>query len=164
MRNLLSRLVVVLLVQSAVYVQAAGSDTATAPLIEQITAATAFSFSYDGKRSRDFLAQWKQASSGKLLADGREIRVTSYRDAATGLEISREVTVFPQSAAVECILRFRNTGTRDTSVIENILPLDLQFAASGAGKIVVHYARGSMGRAEDYLPIDEEVSPGAELS
>jgi alpha-galactosidase len=171
MRNLQSRLVIVLLlVQSAVYVRAAGPNgnqtgvSTAAPLIVQITATTAFSFLYDGRRSQNFLAQWKQTSSGKSLADGREIKVTTYRDAATGLEVSKEVTVFPQSPAVECILRFRNTGTQDTPVIEKILPLDLQFAASGAGKIVLHYARGSMGRAEDYLPIDEEVSPGADLN
>src|SRR6266404_4094873 len=167
MCNLLSKLVIVLLVlvQSAVYVQAAGShgNQIGAPLIEQITAGTAFSFVYDGKPSQDLLPQWSQTSSSKSLGDGREIKVTTYRHQASGLEISREVTVFPEVPAVECILRLRNAGTRDTPIIEKILPLDLQFAAGEAGKIVLHYAHGSTGRAEDYLPIDQEVSPGAEL-
>jgi alpha-galactosidase len=169
MRNL-SKLVIVLLVQSAVCVHAAGSNgsqvgvrTATPPLIEQITAATAFSFLYDGKLSQDLLPKWKQTSSRKSLGEGREIRITTYRDQASGLEISREVTVFSEVGAVECILRLRNTGTGDTPIIEKILPLDLQFASPGAGSIVLHYARGSMGRAEDYLPIDQEVTPGADL-
>jgi hypothetical protein len=172
-RNSLSTLVVVLLVlvNSAVRVQGAGPNgtqvgvnPTTLPLIEQITAGTAFSFLYDGKRSQDLLPQWNQTSSRKSLGDGREVKVTTYRDEATGLQISREVTVFAELSAVECILRLRNTGTRDTLIIEKILPLDLQFVAGEAGKIVLHSAHGSMGRAEDYLPVDQEVASGAELS
>ena len=172
MRNLISTLVIFqVLGNSVVYVHAAGTSgnqtgasTAAAPLIEQITTGTAFSFLYDGKRSQDLLPQWKQTSSRKSLGDGRELHVTTYHDEASGLQISREVTAFPGVAAVECILRLRNAGTRDTPVIEKILPLDLQFAAGGAGKIVLHYAHGSMGRPDDFLPIDQEVVPGAELS
>ena len=172
MRNLLFKpAIVLLLVQSAVYVQAAGphdsqvgGSRATAHLIEQIRDGRAFSFLYDGKRSQDLLPQWKHTSSGKSLGDGREVKVTTYRDAASGLEISREVTTFPGVAAVECILHLRNTGPRDTAIIEKILPLDLQFAAAGTGKIVLHYAHGSMGRPDDFLPIDQEVLPGAELN
>jgi alpha-galactosidase len=90
--------------------------------------------------------------------------VTTYQDKASGLEISREVTVFPEIPAVECILRLRNTSTRDTPIIEKIQPLDFEFAAGGGGNIVLHYAHGSMGSAEDYLPIDQEVKSGAEIS
>jgi alpha-galactosidase len=177
MRNFLSKpvigffLLVLVLSQSAFCVpneksnaNQTGSDKTTAALLQKITSGTAFSFVYDGKRSQDLLHQWKQTGSTKPLDGGRELQVTTYRDAATGLEITREVTVFSESPAVECILRLRNTGTRDTPIIEKILPLDLQFEAGSAGKIVLHYARGSMGRAEDYLPIDEEIASGAEFN
>jgi alpha-galactosidase len=140
------------------------ADGPEASLLQRVTAGTAFSFMYDGRRSQDFLPAWKQTSSTKSLGEGREAKVTTYRDEATGLEISREVTLFPEVAAVECILRLRNTSTRDTPILEKILPLDLQFAAGGAGIVVLHYARGSMGTAEDFLPIDKEVSSGAEIS
>ena len=133
-------------------------------LLQRVTSGTAFSFVYDGKRSQEFLPAWKQTSSTKSLGEGREAKVTTYRDEATGLEISREVTVFPEVAAVECILRLRNTSTRDTPILEKILPLDLQFAPGGAGIVVLHYARGSMGTSEDFLPIDKEVSSGAEIN
>ena len=172
MRNFLSKPVIVLLVlvHSAVCIPSeksrgkhTGSDKTTAALLQKITAGTAFSFVYDGKRSQVLLPQWKQTGSTKSLGDGRKLQITTYRD-ATGLEITREVTLFPESQAVECILRLRNTGTRDTPIIKNILPLDLQFEAGSAGNIVLHYARGSMGKAEDYLPIDREVEKGAEFS
>jgi alpha-galactosidase len=170
--NFLSRLLVVLfvLVQSDVSLQDGGSkryqvgaDRKLAPLIDQITAGPAFSFVYDGKRSQDLLPQWKQTRVTKSAGDGREVTVTTYHDEASGLEISRELTVFPEMAAVECILRLRNTNTRDTPIIEKILPLDLQFTAE-AGKIVLHYAHGSLGRTDDYLPIDHEVTSAGEVS
>jgi hypothetical protein len=82
---------------------------------------------------------------------------------ATGLEVTSEITTFSGAPAVECILRLRNTGTRDTPIIENILPLDLKFTPAGAGKIVMHYAHGSVGKVEDFLPIDKEVVSGTEI-
>jgi alpha-galactosidase len=175
MRNFLSKpvigLLMLMLAHSAFCVPSEksdgkhnGSDKTTAPLLQKITAGTAFSFVYDGKPSQDLLPQWNQTGSTKSLGGGRELQVSTYRDPATGLEITREVTVFSESPAVECILRLRNTGTRDTPIIEKILPLDLRFEAGSAGKIVLHYARGSMGRAEDYLPIDQDVSSGAEFN
>ncbi len=49
---------------------------------------------------------------------------------ATGLEVSREITLFPEADAFEYILLLRNTGTVGIPIIEKILPLDLQFAAA----------------------------------
>jgi alpha-galactosidase len=134
------------------------------PLIQKVAAGEAFSFIYGGQRSQDLLPRWKKTARTKSLDDGRELQVTTYRDEATGIEIAKEVTLFPDAPAVECILRLRNTGTQDTPIIEKLLPLDLEFTAGGAGKIVLHYARGSMGSAQDYLPIDQQVSRGAEFS
>jgi alpha-galactosidase len=133
-------------------------------LIQAITTETRFSFLYDGKKSQDLLPKWEHSQTNKSLGDGRELRVTTYRDPATGIEISREVTVFRDAPAVECILRIRNTGAQDTPILESILPLDLQFQAPGTGKILLHSARGSLGTVEDYAPIDEEVVSGADLT
>jgi len=173
MRNFLFTTVIVLLalVHTAVCLpgeNAGGrhtaSDKTTSALIGKIATGTAFSFVYDGKRSQDLLPQWTKVANTKSLPDGRTSQTTTYRDPATGLEITKEVTLVPGSPAVECILRLRNTGSRDTPIIEKLLPLDLQFEADSPEKIVLHYARGSMGRAEDYLPIDQEVATGTELN
>ena len=139
------------------------ADAKTGPLTGKVKAGEAFSFVYDGKSSKDFLSRWNQSETVKSFADGRELRVTTYRD-PTGIEISREVTTFSEAAAIECILHIRNTGNRDTPIIENILPLNLHFAAPGTGKIVLHYARGSMGTVEDYLPIDHDLVSGTHLN
>ncbi len=140
-----------------------GNDHGAAPLIEKITAGQAFSFVYDGKRSQDILPHWRRSESVKALSGGRKLRVTTYRDPATGLEVTSEIITFSEAPAVDCILRLRNTGTRDTPIIENLLPLDLKFIPPGAGKILMHYANGSVGRVEDFLPIDKEVVTGSEI-
>ena len=143
---------------------AGGSSRTSAPLVEEIADGKAFSFVYDGKSSPDFLAHWKKSEASKSLGGGRELRTLTYRDPATGIEVTNEVTSFFGVQAVECILHVRNSGTRDSPILENILPLDLQFNAPGTGKIVMHYVRGSMGTVEDYLPVDEEVVRGTELN
>ena len=133
-------------------------------LIEKIIAGEAFSFNYAGKSSHNFLPGWEKSSITKSLANGRELSATTYRDPATGLEVSSQITVFSEVSAVECIFRIQNTGTRDTAIIEDILPLDLEFTAPGTDNMVLHYARGSMGTVEDYLPIDKEVVNGTDLN
>ncbi len=172
MRNFLFPLIVLFIVTSPALCRPISSSKAdadstgqaTAPVVEEIADGKAFSFVYDGKRSQDLLPHWKKSQASKSLADGRELRTLTYRDPATGTEVSNEVTLFPGVQAVECILRVRNTGTRDTSIIENILPLDLQLNAPGAGKIVMHYVQGSMGTVKDYLPVNEEIASGTELN
>ena len=71
-------------------------DHGAAPLIERIAAGEAFSFVYDGKRSQDILPHWKRSESIESLSGRRKLRVTTYRDPATGLEVTSEITTFPR--------------------------------------------------------------------
>ena len=163
MRNFVSRIVTLLLIGASTLVAQNGGSPAAAVLVNSVGAGRAFSFVYDGKPSADLLPHWEKSQTTKSLADGKKLRTITYRDPASGLEVSDELTSFPGVSAVERILRIRNSGAHDTPLIENILPLDLQFAATGTGKVVMHYARGSMGTIEDYLPIDQQVTSGTEL-
>lgn len=124
-----------------------------ASVIQQVVTTVPFSFVYDGKQSRELLPHWRQTRAGR---EGKHI--ATYTDPVTGLEVLREITVFPGADAVEWVLRLRNTGTVDTPIIESILPLDLRFAAAGTGKIILHYNRGSLGSVEDFLPSDQELT------
>src|SRR4051812_7620388 len=114
MRNFLFKpvtgLLMLMLVEPAVGLLG-WSNQGPAPLLQKVTGGTAFSFVYGGKRSQDLLSQWKQTGSTKALDGARELQVTTYHDPATGLEITREITIFSETAAVECILHLRNTGT-----------------------------------------------------
>jgi hypothetical protein len=110
-------------------------DKSVGPLIEEIATGPAFSLVYDGKRSQDLLLHWTRTGNTSSLGDGRELQRTVYPDEATGIEIARKVTLFPDAPAVECILRLHNAGTRDTPTIEQILPLELQLAAGSVGSL-----------------------------
>ena len=133
------------------------------PLIAKLVTGVPFSFVYDGKSSRRLLTSWKRTVRRQPEPDGTELRVTTYTDPATGLEVSSEIRLFDHSNSVEVLLRLRNAGSKDTPVIKTILPFDLQFAPGGTGRIILHYLNGSLGRGEDYLPIDQELLSGKQL-
>lgn len=136
---------------------------AVTPVIEKIAAGEAFSFLYDGRPFRDQFRRWKRTEMAKSLGQGRELHETTYLDPATGLEVTSEITTFSESPAVECVLRLRNTGTQDTPIIQDILPLDIKFTAPGTGAILMHYARGSTASISDFVPSQQEVVSGTDV-
>ncbi|MCX6910919.1 MAG: NPCBM/NEW2 domain-containing protein [Verrucomicrobia bacterium] len=86
-----------------------------------------FSFSVGGKPSAELLPSWKVTREA-FSTNGKNGHRLTYRDAATGLEVCCELTLFPEFSAVEWVLRFRNTGAADSPVLEAIKPLDLRIA------------------------------------
>ena len=73
-----------------------------------------FSFVYDGATSRDVLRTWQRTVTRAAGADNVVAYTVVYRDPATGLECVVELSTYPDSQAVEWVLRFRNGGTMDT--------------------------------------------------
>ena len=122
-----------------------------------------FSFTYGGKASAGLLGSWKRTRRKRPAADGLERHDVRYVDPATGLEIVCEVTLFAGYPAAEWVLRIRNTGTGDTPILENILPLDLRSRDAVPGDVVLHHAHGSTCTPTDFLPIDQPVAPKSEL-
>ena len=45
-----------------------------------------FSFVYDGKPAKQFLASWQKSETVQPLSEGRTLRTITYRDPATHLE------------------------------------------------------------------------------
>ena len=99
---------------------------------------TAFSFQYASQSSAAFLRQWKQASSSRTFPDGRVELTKIFKDPATGLEVRVESTVFPDFPAVEWVMHFKNTGTSDSPILENILPLDAALPMTGGPEPARH--------------------------
>ncbi|MCX6620906.1 MAG: alpha-galactosidase [Acidobacteria bacterium] len=108
-----------------------------------------FSFVYGGKKSADLLPGWRVRSAA-LGADREEFL---YADPVTKLEVRVEVKPYKDFPAVEWLLRFRNAGTRDTPMLAQVMPLDAQFAAAGAGNPVIHYAKGAVCSRDDFMPL-----------
>jgi alpha-galactosidase len=122
-----------------------------------------FSFVYGGKPSVKLLPAWQQAHRKPSLENGRECHVTTYTDAATGLEVTSEATLFAGYPAVEWVLQFRNSGQADTPILEHVLPLDLAIGVPDKGDVVLHHSQGSTCGPTDFLPIDEPIPVAAKV-
>jgi alpha-galactosidase len=122
-----------------------------------------FSFIYDGTPSQEKMTDW-QVEHSEHVVDTQHRRTTLiYTDKETGLEIRCETTHFTDYPAVEWVLYFRNTGSQDTPIIENIQALDMVLSRAAAGPFVVHHAVGSDAKITDFTPSDTKLGKGRNL-
>lgn len=118
-----------------------------------------FSFIYGGKPSAQFLAGWERREERVAAPAGCERHLVTLTSPASGLKITGELTLFADSPAAEWVLRFTNTGTSDTALLEQIRPLDLKLTPAGMGEVVLHHSHGSQCNANDYVPLADPVAP-----
>lgn len=116
--------------------------------------APAFSFRYMGKPSSELLPTWNVTQSE---ARGRITRV--FTDPQTGLRVSCEITRFEELSAVEWVVRATNTGTADTPLIENLLPLDAAFSGMDR-EVIVHHSLGDSNSERSFAPLETAFAPG----
>jgi len=122
---------------------------------------TPMSFVFDGRPSADLLSGWKPEVQRTAMADGGERIETIHQDVASGLEVRTSVKRFDDFPALEWVVRFKNTGSNDTPVLENIQVLDTAFALPGAGKATLHWAKGGVATFDDFAPQTAELKPGS---
>ncbi len=87
-----------------------------------------FSFRYGGRSSAELLSGWKRGAREINGKGGVATREVTWHDPETGLECVLEMKTFAKFPAVEWVMRFRNTGKQDTPLLEEIRPLDLEWA------------------------------------
>ena len=115
------------------------------------------SFVYAGQSSAVLLATWQAAVLPDFTAN---TRLYSFLDPRTHLRVTAEVRLYPDfPGAVDYVLRFRNEGSADTPILEQILPLDWT-VPSVAGEAMLRYARGSSAAANDFEPLAEPLAAG----
>src|SRR5271170_7077 len=103
-----------------------------------------FSFLYDGKPSSEFISKWKRTERAETPAGGELRRETlTYTDPQGELELTCEISSFPNSHAVEWLLHLRNIGSQDTAMIQDLRPMDLRIPLSREEPVVFHSAFGS---------------------
>ncbi len=118
-----------------------------------------FSFKYDGKDSSQILSTWQTSQETAAGRKGQTRRYI-YTDPATHLKVTAEVRLYPNFPnVVDWVLYFKNDGTSDTPIIENILPLNWAIPASD-GDCLIRHARGSNNSADDFTPLEEKFGPG----
>jgi len=121
-----------------------------------------FSFLYSGTPAPGLLKAWRVGQTTKSSGDRVELAV-DYLDPATGLTVRCEVTRYTSFAALEWVLRFKNTGTKDTPILADIWPLDAAMGP-GTGDYTVRHARGSHARVDDFQPRTDTLGAGGALT
>ena len=117
-----------------------------------------FSFIYGGDKSADLLRGWKtdvQPSNSEEMGQQREI---TYTDPAGGLVVRIAVTVFEDFPAVEWVMHFKNAGSADTPILQDIQALDAPLRCVD-GDPVIHYARGATCSMNDFMPVTRTLGP-----
>ena len=119
-----------------------------------------FSFTYDGKPSRELLKGWRfEVGSESHQGTGRQ-QLYTYTDPTTGLEVRCVVVAYADDPVVEWTVYFRNTGTKNTPILQNIQGLDTRFERGHAGEFVLRYNSGDWCREYSYEPHSARLNPG----
>ncbi len=113
-----------------------------------------FSFRYGSHSAAELLPAWKRSQTSRK-STGVTTHEQTWRDPATGLECVLEMQSFTKFPAVEWIMRFRNTGRQDTPLLQDIRPLDIEWAPDqdrtwNHDETLLRRSCGSMHKATDF--------------
>jgi alpha-galactosidase len=117
-----------------------------------------FSFKYDGIGPAQFLGLRDNASPITISGPGGISQKTTYTDPATHLQVKAEIKVYHDFGAIDWVLTFKNNGTKDTPILEDIEPLDWTVAKTG--DVTVHHAHGSKAEPVDFMPMTDVLASG----
>lgn len=109
-----------------------------------------FSFLLDGQPPAP--QQWLVETTDSVGEDGSMRRTVTATQASLGLQVRAEGTLFTDFPVVEWVVYFRNVGTADTPIIEDILPLHLSVPQPADLPGILHFAKGSQCRLDDFAP------------
>lgn len=123
-----------------------------------------FSFVYGGKSSREILGHWKfRFASTALNSHQRSQKTLTWTDRATGLEVRCVVVEYTDFPTVEWTVYFKNNGSKDTPILENLQALDTAFNRHGPGEFLLHHNKGTFVRADDFEPLTTTLAPKQNL-
>jgi alpha-galactosidase len=122
-----------------------------------------FSFIYGGTPSVGLLRKWHRQTD-KSQENERRTYTFSWRDIKTGLLIRCEAVEYNQFPVLEWTIWFKNTGSENTPIIEDIQGLDIRMRCKSGQEFSLHHWRGdfefwnNMG-PELYEPLLQILSP-----
>lgn len=120
-----------------------------------------FSFIYDGRPSRDLLPGWPVEETTRQVDAFRTQCTKVYRDPKTGLEMRLVMVRYDDFPTLEWTLYFRNAGTADTPLLEQIQAIDATFERSDPGEFKLHHFTGSLALENDFQPLETVMEAGA---
>lgn len=120
-----------------------------------------FSFVYGGRKSADILPGWRASSETRKL-DANRRRLTIIRtDPASGLQIRCVAIQYSDYPAIEWTVYLKNTGPKDTPIVENLQALDTTFERMGTDEFLLHHNVGSPASGADYGPLETPLTPNS---
>ena len=109
-----------------------------------------FSFNLDGKAISSLIENWKFNSESK--SDGLEKKL-SWTDPDSGLQLIWQARRFTDWPAIEWMLTFENTGSKDTGIISEVQSLDLLLNRNRNEAYTVRGAYGGRSFSDDMIPL-----------
>jgi alpha-galactosidase len=120
-----------------------------------------FSFVYGGRSSADLLPGWKcEVKNSDQDVAKRQLEIT-YTDPDSGLVVRCVATVFKDFPAVEWVMHYKNTGSADSPILENVQALDAPLFSPGDPTI--HYAKGATCSMSDFMPLTRVLGERGQL-
>ncbi|HEV3275485.1 MAG TPA: alpha-galactosidase [Terriglobia bacterium] len=138
------------------------ADLPIGPLPGPYTLDPPFSFRYGGEWSADLLKTWKLTRSERSLDADRTEYTLLYRDPKTGLSARCVAVAYHDFPTVEWTLSFKNDGSSDSPILEQIQALDTGFERSAEGEFLLHHSKGSAASPTDYEPLETPLQPKAD--
>jgi alpha-galactosidase len=78
----------------------------------------------------------------------------------TSLQLRCVAVEYADFPAIEWTLYFKNTGDKNTPILENIQGLDAAFQRGDGGEFVLRSIRGDINRTNSYEPYRKSLKPG----
>lgn len=149
-----------------------------------------FEFTYGGRSSRDFLADWKKTVTESVITEStaagsaanKRLRTLTFEEPDGGLRVVCDCVEYLDFPTVEWKLTFQNNGTEKSRVLENILPLSTFFSReffdpvsvaqfdpelervtqfNRQGEFLLHHFKGGGYGLNDYTPLEMALDTGA---
>lgn len=118
-----------------------------------------FSFTYGGRSSAELLPKWKVERSSRKLDALRNERRIVWTDPSTGLQVRCVGVEYGDFQAVEWTLYFKNTGTENTPIIQDVEAIDLSFQRTQGGEFVLHSTKGDWCTPDSFEPFEVVLEP-----
>jgi alpha-galactosidase len=118
-----------------------------------------FSFSYDGRSSKELLGQWKPERSSRKLDENRTEQTLVWTDPATGLQVRCVGIEYSDFNAVEWTVGFKNNGSKNTPVIAAVQALDAVFKRTQDREFILHGTKGDWCTPDSYEPFSQKLEP-----
>jgi alpha-galactosidase len=123
-----------------------------------------FSFVYEGKLSDSFITAWDyKAENLKSTEANVENSLYTYSDKQSGLVVKCLVTCYNDFNAVEYVLRFINTSSSNTPIIEKASVINNVFSYKTGGTFILHHSLGSNAAVNDFQPFEEQMEAGKNI-